>query len=474
MEARHEAFWPLPGASARPGLDVEVFSTAANGLEDLPASASESVSYDGVPVRYFPRAFPVECLASRGLGAGLRTKPDDTTSSTFMRALERAGVDGGALRASGAIPYVISPRGMLDAGSIAHHAWRKQAAYWMRERRHLGGAALLHAASDAEATTLARRVPSVSVAMLPNGVDAPADEDLARGRFRHRLGLAADAPLIVFLGRLHPIKRLDLLAAAFAEVRARHRTARLVIAGPDEDGYRGRVEPLFAPVRDAVHWIGEVGEADKWALLADADALVMCSDSESFGLSVLEAMAAAVPVVATRTCPWEEVETAGCGFSVPHDAHALAGALGRLLDEPARARAMGQKGRCWRGRSTPGIRSPAPWPGTMRTSWRATRRLHLDDQSGLPGRHPGRDRNRWHRSAYRGSSCARSSRRALGRRRRWQCSRWAIRGRAPMIGALGRIALSVPPAGSFGSSASRCAGLSPGRARPTFCACTCA
>ena len=98
-------------------------------------------------------------------------------------------------------------------------------------------------------------------------------------------------------------------------------------------------------MRDAVHWIGEVGEADKWALLADADALVMCSDSESFGLSVLEAMAAAVPVVATRTCPWEEVETAGCGFSVPHDARALAGALGRLLDEPVRARAMGQKGR---------------------------------------------------------------------------------------------------------------------------------
>jgi glycosyltransferase involved in cell wall biosynthesis len=215
----------------------------------------------------------------------------------------------------------------------------------MRERGRLEGAAFLHAASDIEASTLARRVPSVSVAMLPNGVDAPADEDLAPGRFRHRLGVAADAPLIVFLGRLHPIKRLDLLAAAFAEVRACHRTARLVIAGPDDNGYRGRVEPLFAPVRDAVHWTGELGEADKWALLADADALVMCSDSESFGLSVLEAMAAAVPVVATRTCPWEEVETAGCGFSVSHDAHALADALGRLLGEPARARAMGQKGR---------------------------------------------------------------------------------------------------------------------------------
>ena len=94
-----------------------------------------------------------------------------------------------------------------------------------------------------------------------------------------------------------------------------------------------------------MHWMGEVGEADKWALLADADALVLCSDSESFGLSVLEAMAAAVPVVVTRTVPWQEVETAGCGFWVPHDARAIGAALVRLLDDPVRARAMGEKGR---------------------------------------------------------------------------------------------------------------------------------
>ncbi len=329
----------------RAGVEVQVFTTTANGPASLPASSSEGDRHAGIAVRYFPRAFPRRLFGAAGLAPALEAQIGHCDLVHTHGLWHWPGWTAARHARRRLIPYVISPRGMLDAGSIAHHAWRKQAAYWTRERRHLEAAALLHAASDAEASTLARRVPSVSVAMLPNGVDAPADEDLARGRFRHRLGLAADAPLIVFLGRLHPIKRLDLLAAAFAEVRARHRTARLVIAGPDENGYRGRVEPLFAPVRDAVHWIGEVGEADKWALLADADALVMCSDSESFGLSVLEAMAAAVPVVATRTCPWEEVETAGCGFSVPHDAHALAAALGRLLDEPARARAMGQKGR---------------------------------------------------------------------------------------------------------------------------------
>jgi len=330
----------------RAGVEVQVFTTTANGRASLPASSSDGDRHAGIAVRYFPRAFPRRLFGAAGLAPALEIQLGHCDLVHTHGLWHQPGWTAARHARRRLIPYVISPRGMLDAASIAHHAWRKRAAYWMRERGRLEEAALLHAASDAEASTLARRVPSVSVAMLPNGVDAPADEDLARGRFRHQLGLAAaDTPLIVFLGRLHPIKRLDLLAAAFAEVRARHRTARLVIAGPDENGYRGRVEPLFAPVRDAVHWTGEVGEADKWALLADADALVLCSDSESFGLSVLEAMAAAVPVVATRTCPWEEVETAGCGFSVPQDAHAVAGALGCLLGEPARARAMGQKGR---------------------------------------------------------------------------------------------------------------------------------
>jgi glycosyltransferase involved in cell wall biosynthesis len=332
-------------ALRRSGIDVEVFSTAANGLEDLPASASESLRYDGVPVRYFPRAFPRRMFGSRGLGAGLRDKAGRYDLVHIHGLWNLPGWTAARYARAVRIPYVISPRGMLDAGSLVHHAWLKRVMYSIRERRHVEGAAMLHATSEAEATTLARRAPGVPVVMLPNGVEAPADVGLGRGRFRRRLRLPADAPLIVFLGRLHPIKRLDLLATAFAGVRARHRTARLVIAGPDEAGYRARMEPLFAPVGEAVHWIGEVGEADKWMLLTDADALVLCSDSESFGLSVLEAMAAAVPVVATRTCPWEEVETAGCGFLVPHDAQAIAGALGRLLDEPAQARAMGDKGR---------------------------------------------------------------------------------------------------------------------------------
>jgi glycosyltransferase involved in cell wall biosynthesis len=327
------------------GVEVQVFTTTANGASSLPASPAGGDRCAGIAVRYFPRAFPRRLFGASGLAPALASEIGRHDLVHLHGLWHLPGWIAARHARRKLIPYVISPRGMLDAGSLAHHARRKRIATWALERRHLAGAALLHAASQAEAGTLAGRVPGVPVIMLPNGVDAPEDPRPARGSFRLRAGLATSAPLIVFLGRLHPIKRLDVLAAAFAAVRASHGAAQLAIAGPDEDGYRRRVEPLFASLGESVHWMGEVGEADKWALLADADALVLCSDSESFGLSVLEAMAAAVPVVVTRTVPWPEVETAGCGFWVPHDARAIGAALARLLDDPVRARAMGEKGR---------------------------------------------------------------------------------------------------------------------------------
>jgi phosphatidylinositol alpha-1,6-mannosyltransferase len=93
-----------------------------------------------------------------------------------------------------------------------------------------------------------------------------------------------------------------------------------------------------------VHWTGQLDEAEKWSLLVDADALVMCSDSESFGMSVVEAMAARLPVVVTRSCPWQAVETAGAGLWVPQRAEAIADALLEVLDHPAQAREMGERG----------------------------------------------------------------------------------------------------------------------------------
>jgi len=300
------------------------------------------------------------------------------------------------------LPYVLSPRGMLASGAMRHHAARKRLAYQLIERRHLSSAALLHATSPAEALSIERRVAGVPVAILPNGVDAPPAA-CARGAFRRAHGLPDEAPLIAFLGRVHPIKRLDLLAAAFDRIRAARPGARLVIAGPDGESHRRRLEPLFRAAGDLVRWTGEVGDREKWTLLADAQALVLCSDSESFGMSVVEALAAGVPVVVTRTCPWAEVETAGCGFWVPQDADAIARGVLDLLADPISARIMGERGR-----------------GLVRAryTWDAVARAMIERYEAVAGAWPGRS------STARTARCSaraapegrrRSSRRAAGR-----------------------------------------------------------
>src|SRR5262249_35084366 len=144
---------------------------------------------------------------------------------------------------------------------------------------------------------------------------------------------------------IHPTKRLDVLAAAFDRVRAACPAARLVVAGPDEDGFRRRIEPCFHGAGEAVRWGGGVEGAGKWALLGEVGALAGRSEPESFGMSVVEALAASVPVVVTRTCPWEEVEREGCGHWVPQSAEAIAGALLTLIADPLAARRMGERGR---------------------------------------------------------------------------------------------------------------------------------
>jgi glycosyltransferase involved in cell wall biosynthesis len=160
---------------------------------------------------------------------------------------------------------------------------------------------------------------------------------------------------VLFLGRIHPIKRLDLLAVAFERVRNQHPEAHLVIAGPDEEGHRAAIAPLFNGFSSSVTWTGRVDEDAKRELLDAADVLVMCSNSESFGMSAAEAMAAARPVVVTRTCPWPEVEEHEAGFWVEQTPDAIAGALDAVLANREAAREMGRRGRAL-------IASQYSWP----------------------------------------------------------------------------------------------------------------
>ena len=325
----------------RAGVEVECVTTTANGRDSLPPSPPRGDVYEGVPVRYVARAFP-----KRFFGARLR--------GPLTAALARADVChihgvwhvpgwwAAPLARAARVPYVVSPRGMLLPHAVGQGRWRKGVAYAMLERRNLRGAALLHATSAQEADALRDLDLGVPIAVVPNGVNLDDARGATRG-YRARLGIPADAFVVLFLGRMHRIKRLDLLADAFADVCATHPSAHLVLAGHDEHGLVPDVLRRLSAHADRVHAPGEVTGPDKWALVKDADVVVQCSDSESFGMAVVESLAAGVPVIATRTCPWREIETRGCGFWVEQTAPAIASALRTLADDPVRRASMGER-----------------------------------------------------------------------------------------------------------------------------------
>jgi glycosyltransferase involved in cell wall biosynthesis len=324
------------------GIDVEVFTTNAAGSARLLA-APDGRLFDGVPVRYFDLSSPARLLGARDLPAALERAIANADVVHLHGLFNKTIWDAAACLHHAGKPYVLSPRGLLEPRALAHHRWRKRVTWTLKDRAVVQRANVLHATSTFEQSTLQRDYRT-SVVKIANPVPLAVVSSHEARHWRDSLGIPADAPIVLSLGRLHRIKRLDLVAAAFLALCRRVPSAHLVIAGPDEEGLRGELESRLETAAAAVHWTGPTHGISKHTLLAAANVLVQCSDSESFGMSVAEALAAGTPVVATRSCPWPDLETRRCGLWVDQTPTAVADALYALVTDRHRAHAMGQAG----------------------------------------------------------------------------------------------------------------------------------
>ncbi len=188
---------------------------------------------------------------------------------------------------------------------------------------------LVVAVSDTErAQLVAGGLPAARVRVVDNGVPAPAAYD--RALARTELGLPEDVPVAVWIGRLVPPKRPDLVVAAWRDVPE---PAVLLVAGP------GSVDAGS----DRVRVLGE--RSDVARLLAAADAYVLASDSEGMPMAVLEAMSAGVPVVATAVGGLVDGCAGAARLVPPGDVGALAAALTSLLSSPGARAALAAAGR---------------------------------------------------------------------------------------------------------------------------------
>jgi glycosyltransferase involved in cell wall biosynthesis len=348
-------------ALARKGHRVTVFCSTSNLDQDLDVPVDRPLDVDGVEVWYCRREEPLRRwlpfvpYLSRSIGFGYcpamrgaldRVMPSIDLVDTHMpfvyptRAAARA-----AFRHRR--PLVYHQRGNFDPARLRFRGWKKRRYIDLVERPLMRRATMLVGLTEAERRSYRALGVETPVEVVPNGVRLPADRPDARQRVWARWKIALDAPVVLFLGRLHPTKGAETLLDAFGQLHRRDPRAVLVMAGPDEWGL-GKAWTARAGADVAasgVVFTGMLTGEDKADMLARADVFSLPSIGEGFSMAALEALAARTAVMLSPGCNFPEVDAAGAGVTVPADAGAMADALASLLGDPDRLGAMGRAGR---------------------------------------------------------------------------------------------------------------------------------
>lgn len=279
---------------------------------------------------------------------------------------------------------------VLSMGASGHawagHAARQlgiPAAWWLEltlrdrpaEQHAIATPAIVAATpTRAAAAALRARAPHLPVEVIAPGADWG---DLARHRraalgARGSIGLAhVDGPLVAMVARLDPIKGQDTVIDAIAALRAGGRDVHLALVGGAVVGHEGDIaQRLFDQsqergVADLVHHLGFVDDPGPW--LAASTIAVQASAHEAFGLSIVEALAHGVPVIASATDgPTEILDEGRYGvLTPPGDPEALAGAIADLLDDDARRADLADRGPARAAEFTPRV-AAAKWHTVLR------------------------------------------------------------------------------------------------------------
>ncbi len=216
------------------------------------------------------------------------------------------------------IPYVVYPHGMLDPWfnkAYPLKCIKKYIYWWLCEYRVLKRAAAVVFTSHLEKTAARRSFfpYGFKEAVLPLGVAlSQPSPDIAPASHKRRS--------LLFLGRIHPKKGVDLLLEAWAKLLKRHPQARdclLRIAGPSEEGYlKGlKTKANSLHLGNTVEWLGMQGEGAKDGLYKETEAFILPSHQENFAMSVVESLAAFRPVLISQQVNiWPEIESAKAGL----------------------------------------------------------------------------------------------------------------------------------------------------------------
>lgn len=335
------------------GHEVSVLTTDLGLDQRLDVARDQPVMVDGVRVWYLRRREPLQSLRkslpyladSIGFGYAPMLKSIlehelssydcvNTQSPFIYTALATAR---SALRLG--IPLFYHQRGNLLRTHLSRRQVKKRIFIELFEKRLMRGATTLIGLNEAERMAFSMWAPGTPCCVVPNGISLPSLRDAtgAVQRTEASWGISESARVILFLGRIHPWKRVDVLLEAFLRVGSRHKEAILVLAGEDEAGLAGRWRTRFeaAGLGCRVRFTGAVAGQSKADLLARADLFCLPSQGEGFSMAALEAMSFGTPVIVTPECNLPEVASLGLGRISLGTPAAFEDAICSILHDPA-------------------------------------------------------------------------------------------------------------------------------------------
>lgn len=251
----------------------------------------------------------------------------------------------GQIAAKFGLPYVVSPRGTFSKYAMSSGSQFKPLFWRLLQEPSLRAASCFHATAQSEYEDIRRMGFRQPVAVIPNGVDIPVLGEKSHHSRR----------TLLYLGRIHPEKGLDMLLPAWRAVQERFPDWQLRLVGGDEGGIHGgggylaQMREFAAKLGlERIEFAGPLYGDQKWKAYVDADLFVLPTYSENFGMSVAEALGAGTPAIVTKGAPWGGLEVHGAGQWIDIGLVPLVTSLETMLSHPTEyLAAMGQRGREW-------------------------------------------------------------------------------------------------------------------------------
>lgn len=258
----------------------------------------------------------------------------------FSRAVRQAAL--------GRVPYAVFTHGALDPWFQKKYPLKhlKKYAYWIPFQYPVlrdAKAVLFTTQTERELATISFRPHRWNSIVIPFGTNPPGGDPGAQRRAFYAVCPALEERrFLLFLSRIHEKKGCDLLIEAFAQVAGQYPEVDLVVAGPDQTGLQKMLAKVAASrgIADRVHWPGLLTGEAKWGAFRAAEAFVLPSHQENFGIVVAEALACGTPVlISNKVNIWDVVAEEGVGLVEDDTLEGTHRLLMRWLELPVPARA---------------------------------------------------------------------------------------------------------------------------------------